>query len=162
DLFAFPCGAQLDITDVKLANTTAELTPIDGRFEKIVAAVASATLAAPYQIDVVYYDAPPDSANVCGQGGTRNPATGPAYAIVYTESGAAEPTWVVAAHEMTHALGAVTPPAPHDCAPPDDFHVCDSDRDLMYPSGDGTPLSGLVLDAGRDDYYGAAGVGFDV
>ncbi len=162
DLFAFPCGTQLDITDVKLANTAAELAPIDGRFEKIVAAVAGATLATPYQVDIVYFDAPPDQQNVCGQGGTRNPASGPAYAIVYTESCASEPTSVVAAHEMTHALGAVTPPAPHECAPPDDFHVCDSDRDLMFPSADGTSLSGLVLDVGRDDYYGATGVGFDV
>jgi len=162
DLFAFSCGAQLDISDVKLPNTTAELSSIDGRFQKIIIAVASATLTAPYQIDVIYYDAAPDSENVCGQGGTNDPLHGPAFAVLYTESCAAEPTAVVAAHEMTHALGAVFPPAPHDCPPPNDFHVCDSDRDLMYPSGNGTPLADLVLDVGRDDYYGAAGIGFDV
>jgi Divergent InlB B-repeat domain len=162
DLFAFPCGAQLDISDVKLANTTAELTPVDGRFQKIVASVAAATLAAPYQIEVIYYDAPPDDQQVCGQGGTNDPLRGPAFAVVYTESCPGEPTSVVAAHEMTHAFGAVIPPAPHDCPPPNDFHVCDSNRDLMFPSGNGTPLSDLVLDVGRDDYYGAPGVGFDV
>ena len=39
DLFAFSCGAQLDISDVKLPNTTAELSSIDGRFQKIIIAV---------------------------------------------------------------------------------------------------------------------------
>ena len=34
--------------------------------------------------------------------------------------------------------------------------------DLMYPFVDGTLLANLMLDVGRDDYYGAAGVGFDV
>ena len=53
DLFAFSCGAQLDISDVKLPNTTAELSSIDGRFQKIITAVASATLTAPYQIDEI-------------------------------------------------------------------------------------------------------------
>ena len=162
DLFSFPCGAQLDITDVKLANTTAELVPIDGRFQKIVGAIAAAVLPSPYQIDVIYYDAPADGQNICGQGGTNDPTRGPSFAIVYAGSCGGEPTAVIAAHEMTHALGAVAPPAPHDCPPPNDFHVCDSNRDLMYPSSDGTPLSSLVLDVGRDDYYGASGIGLDV
>jgi len=73
-----------------------------------------------------------------------------------------EPTAVIAAHELTHALGAVKPPAPHECLPPNDGHVCDSNRDLMYPFVNGSPLSAYLLDVGHDDYYGAAGVGFDV
>jgi hypothetical protein len=162
DLFSFSCGAQLDITDVKLANTAAELVPFDGRFQKIVGAIAGAALLSPYQIAVIYYDAPEDGQHICGEGGTGDPTRGPAFAIVFAGSCAGEPTSVIAAHEMTHALGAVSPPAPHDCPPPDDFHACDSNRDLMYPAGDGTPLSGLVLDVGRDDYYGASGIGFDV
>jgi hypothetical protein len=48
------------------------------------------------------------------------------------------------------------------CAAPNEFHVCDSDRDLMYPFADGTPLSGLSLDVGRDDYYGHNGAWPDV
>ena len=61
-----------------------------------------------------------------------------------------------------HTLGAVPPRAPHDCAGADDGHTCDNDRDLMYPATDGTPLSGLMLDPGRDDYYGHSGAWLDV
>jgi hypothetical protein len=162
DLISFSCGAQLDITDLKLPNTAAELSPIDGRFQRIIGAISDASLRSSYQVDVIYYDAPPDGQHICGQGGTSDPLRGPGFAIVYAGSCTGEPTAVVAAHEMTHALGAVIPPAPNDCPPPDDFHVCDSNRDLMYPAGDGTALSDLVLDVGQNDYYGATGVGFDV
>ncbi len=162
DLASFPCGAQLDISDVKLLNTGAELQPIEGRFEKIAGAVTAAGLASPYEIDVIYYDGPDGGGGVCGEGGTNDPTRGQAFAIVFTGGCLSEPTAVTAAHEMTHALGAVFSPAPSQCPPPNDGHVCDSNRDLMYPFVDGTPLSSLLLDVGRDDYYGATGVGFDV
>lgn len=162
DTFAFACGPQVDISDVKLTNTGAELTPLDGRFQKIAGALATGGLGSDYEIYVVYYDGPDDGGGVCGQGGTTNPNGGRAYALVFTAGCTAVPTAVTAAHEMTHALGAVTSPAPHECSPPNDGHVCDSDRDLMYPFVNGAPLSDLGLDVGRDDYYGATGVGFDV
>jgi hypothetical protein len=63
----------------------------------------------------------------------------------------------VAAHELLHAMGAVQDGAPHMCPPPDDSHTCDNTRDVMYPFTDGTPLPGLLLDPGRDDYYGHSG-----
>lgn len=162
DTFAFSCGAQLDISDVKLSNTGAELTAIQGRFERIIGAIATAGLLSEYEIYVVYYDGPDDGGGVCGEGGTINPNRGQAFALVFTGACTAVPTAVTAAHEMTHALGAVSSPAPNECPPPNDGHVCDSNRDLMYPFVDGTPLSGLFLDVGRNDYYGASGVGFDV
>lgn len=162
DTFAFACGAQIDISDVKLSNTGADLIPLEGRFQKIVGAVATAGLSSQYEIYVVYYDGPDDGGGVCGQGGTTNPNSGRAFALVYTAGCTDVPTAVTAAHEMTHALGAVISPAPNECTPPNDGHVCDSDRDLMYPFVNGAPLSDLILDVGRDDYYGAEGVGFDV
>jgi len=162
DAFAFPCGAQLDISDVKLEFRGAELAPIGRRFQLIVSALAAAGFDADHQIYVVYYDGPDDSEGVCGEGGTNDPSHGPAFALVFPGGCPSEPTAVVAAHELTHALGAVRSPAPNECLPPNDGHVCDSNRDLMYPFVDGSPLSEHVLDAGRNDYYGANGVGFDV
>jgi hypothetical protein len=162
DLFGFSCGTQLDISDVRLSNTAGDLQLVGGRFDKIVASLQAAGLVSTSQIYVVYYDGPSDDTGVCGQGGTTNPDQGHAFAVVFSGGCPSEPTSVTAAHELTHALGAVASPAPHQCPPPDEGHVCDPKTDLMYPFVDGTPLSGLVLDAGRDDYYGAPGVGFDV
>jgi hypothetical protein len=68
----------------------------------------------------------------------------------------------VSAHELVHALGAVPSGAPNECDPPDDGHTCDTTQDLMYPYSDGSPLSALVLDPGRDDYYGHLGSWPDV
>ncbi len=162
DAFTFSCGSQLDISDVKLPLTGADLTPSSGRFERIVEALASAGMSSAFEIYVVYYDGPDDGSGICGEGGTRDPTRGGAFAVVFAGACGSEPTAVTAAHELTHALGAVTPPAPHDCPPPNDGHACDSNRDLMYPFVDGSPLTLLQLDVGRDDYYGASGVGFDV
>ncbi len=162
DTFSFSCGAQLDISDVKLPLTGADLTPSEGRFEKIAGAIGSSGLSSMYEIYLVYYDGPDDDSGICGEGGTADPTRGPAYAVVFTGACTSEPTSVTVAHEMTHALGAVTSPAPNECPSPNGGHVCDSDRDLMYPFVDGSPLSSLNLDVDRNDYYGATGVGFDV
>ena len=161
DTFAFPCGPQLDISELKLPFDGAELTPISGRLQKIVGFLAAAGFDPDFKDYVLYYDGPDDGQGICGQGG-GDPNESAGVAIVYVTGCPSEPTAVVAAHELVHALGAVQPPAPNMCAAPNDFHVCDSDRDLMYPFADGTPLTQLVLDVGRNDYYGAAGVGFDV
>lgn len=162
DTTALSCGAQLDITEVRLPSSSADLTPSGTRFGRILGGLVAAGLDAPFEIYVVYFDGPDDGSQICGEGGTNDPTRGGAYAVVFTGGCGPEPTAVTAAHELTHALGAVTAPAPHDCPPPDDGHVCDTNRDLMYPFVDGSPLTDLTLDVGRDDYYGASGVGFDV
>ena len=162
DMFAFSCGTQVDISDLKLLDTGAQLQPFEGRFDRITASIAAAGLVSDYEIDLVYYDGPDDGGGVCGEGGTLDPTRGRTFAMVFTGGCAGVPTAVTAAHELTHALGAVTSPAPNECASPNGGHVCDSSSDLMYPFVDETPLASLVLDQGRNDYYGAAGVGFDV
>lgn len=162
DSFAFACGAQLDISDVKLPVGGAELAPVEGRFQKLLGMLSSAGFTSDYEIYVVYYDGPDSSGGVCGIGGTADPTRGQAYAFVFPAGCPSEPTSVVAAHELVHALGGVSSPAPHECPAPNDGHVCDTKTDLMYPFADGSPLSSLQLDVGRDDYYGASGVGFDV
>ena len=36
DLFSFACGPQLDITDLRLPGTGADLRPFDNRFDRII------------------------------------------------------------------------------------------------------------------------------
>lgn len=70
----------------------------------------------------------------------------------------------VAAHEMTHVLGVPLPlgtpslDLPHACG--DRVHVCDDARDIISGSH-AADLAGRLLDSGRDDYYGHAGVQWD-
>jgi hypothetical protein len=155
DVAAFPCGAQLDITSVRLPRTSAQLSPLPGRFSIITDALEQAGLASPFTKLVVYYDGPTDDANVCGQGGSDSSGFGAA--VVYYRSCTGVSTAAVAAHEVLHTLGAVSRSAPHDCDGENSGHTCDDDADLMYPRIGGDPLASKVLDPGRDDYYGHAG-----
>jgi len=67
------------------------------------------------------------------------------------------PTAIIAAHELIHAFGALPDGAPHAC-PDTRGHPCDSEADVLYPFAmPGTTLASLILDVGRDDYYGHAG-----
>jgi hypothetical protein len=56
----------------------------------------------------------------------------------------------LAAHEMTHALGAVPDCAPHSTG---DGHVGDSPRDVLYEGPKPRDFAHLVLDYHHDDYY---------
>jgi hypothetical protein len=114
---------------------------------------------------LVYYDGPRDDVDVCGIAG-GDPFQGPAYAQVYLQTcwqdvGGGGTMAVTAAHVLLHALGAVPAGAPHVCAS-SAGHVCDLVDDLMYPSTSGQPLDAVVLDSGRDDYYGHSGSWFDL
>ncbi len=61
---------------------------------------------------------------------------------------------VVVAHEMVHMLGAVPDCAPNIAATAGVLvHVDDARNDIMYYQHTGIPLSRLILDVGRDDYY---------
>src|SRR4029453_11266570 len=66
------------------------------------------------------------------------------------------------AHELVPPLGAVPLNAQNSCPFPNDGHTCDNRQDLMYPYADGSSLGSLLLDPGRDDYYGHPGSWFDV
>jgi len=161
DLYPFPnCQpglGQLDISDVRLTSTSAQLRGSDGRFQRIVNEV-SGTFSSRWVKYVVYYDGPAPGA-VCGQG-NGDFARGPSYAVVYLASDCKDfgvPSSAIATHEFVHALGALPAGAPHAC-PGDSGHPCDSATDLLYPQiTGGVPLSSLVLDYGRDDYYAHSG-----
>jgi hypothetical protein len=160
DTLGFGCGQQLDISLVRLTSTAAELQPLGGRFSRILSGLATAGFASPVTKYVVYYDGPGDGSNICGEGGGS--ADGEGVAIVFIGACSGLPSSVVAAHELLHSLGALPFPGPPHACPGDNGHPCDSQVDLLYPSANGTPLSGLTLDVGRDDYYAHSGSWFDV
>jgi hypothetical protein len=159
DLFPYPCGAQLDVTILRLPESSAQLRPVEGRADAIVRAMLAARFDSRFQEYLVYYDGPtaplPDGYEVCGQGGQLQNGSG--IAIVYLSACAGVPSAPTAVHELLHGLGAVPDGALHPCPDGDSAHACDSESDIMYPFASGQPLDPLVLDVGRDDYYGHAG-----
>jgi hypothetical protein len=167
DVFAFPgCGGgldSLDLSSVRLPHGTAYYEPIDGRSDKLRADL-SAAFANPAKKELVYYDAPVDTPFDCGQSAIAPDAN--AFSFVYLEAtgcthdlGSGGGTAGYTAHELIHNLGAVPEQAPHFCY---EHSVCDWywDVEMQFPTGD--PIAKLVLDYGRDDYYGRSGSWFDV
>ncbi|HEX3455330.1 MAG TPA: N,N-dimethylformamidase beta subunit family domain-containing protein, partial [Gaiellaceae bacterium] len=116
---------------------------------------------------LVFYDAPVDTPFDCGQSAIEPDTGGPdAYSFVYLQAqgcthdlGAGSGVAGYVAHELLHNLGAVPDQAPHICF---EHSVCDWywDVETQFPTGD--PLWKLILDHGRDDYYGHSGSWFDV
>jgi hypothetical protein len=155
DVASFSCGAQLDVTTVRIGRSSAQLSPLQGRFSAIVEALDEAGLGSSFTKYVVYYDGPASDGNVCGQGGSDSSGFG--VAVVYYRSCTGVSTAAVAAHEVLHTLGAVPRGAPHDCPGENGGHTCDNEADLMSPAIGGEPLSSKLLDPDRDDYYGHAG-----
>ena len=160
DLTPFSCGNQVDLTLVRLPQAGTQLAPHQGRARSLTAGVMTAGLGSAYGKYLVYYDGPADEPNLCGEGGGAEDA-GPDYAFVYTAACTDVPTAAIAAHELLHALSALPDGAPHACSG-DDGHPCDSLADVLYPFASGDPLASLILDVGRDDYYGHSGNWFDI
>jgi hypothetical protein len=160
DLARFPCGPQLDLASVRLSQSSAQIAASETPFDHVFDSLDAQGFNSVRTKYVVYYDGPVGDDNVCGVGGTLPGGLGLAVVSVRACVGAASAE--VAAHELLHTLGAVPSRAPNNCPPPDDGHTCDNDRDLMYPVTDGTPLTGLTLDPGRDDYYGHSGSWLDI
>lgn len=171
DLYAFP-GCSTRVGSVDLANVT---LPRDaGHYRELLAGwerLANDLAGPPYGFShrykkyLVFYDGPRDDEDVCGIAG-GNLFSGPSYAQVYLQTcwsdvGTGGVVAVTAAHELLHVLGAVPAGSPNVCLE-SPGHVCDLVDDLMYPSTSGQPLDAVVLDAGRDDYYGHSGAWFDL
>lgn len=160
DLFPFACGPQVDLSAVRLAQTSAALAASDTRGDLVVDGLFAGGFGSPFSKYVVYVDGPTDDADLCGQGG-GDLREGPAYALVYLSACDGVPRAGVAAHELLHAFGAVGLGAPGAC-PDDDGHPCDSELDILYPFASETPLAQLLLDVNRDDYYGHGASHVDV
>ena len=158
DLAPFSCGSQLDLTLFRLTQSSSQLSSVDARFNAITSSLMMRGFGSRHTKYLVYYDGPVEL-DICGQGGSSSSGLG--FAVVYVQACPGVPWNTTAAHELLHALGAVSSSAPNNCPEPDDGHACDNPYDLMYPFGDETPITGLSLDSGRDDYYGHAGAWFD-
>jgi len=175
DLFAFPgCGStygKLDLADMTLPQPSSFYFTLDSRFNRILDNLNGP----PFNVNdttrkyIIYYDAPVSDTNTCGQGGGYSSlySSGPSWAIIYMQTcglnvGDANHAAHVVTHELIHSLGAVGPGAPHECAPPNDGHVCDSMLDILYPFlAANSVFDNEVLDVNRDDYYGN-GSQFDI
>ena len=162
DLIDAPtCASEYGRIDISLARIPAGVTTYDG----ITDALRTAGFESPDKGYLVYFDGSPHIGTefgVCGEGGVDDVAF--AYSVVYLQTcqqaSSDDTRSLIAAHEMTHGMGAVPNEAPHDC---DSGHVCDSPHDLMkavFDSGDS--LATVLLDVGRDDYYAHAGNWWDV
>jgi len=160
DVTPFSCGLQADVTAIRLPLGGAQLAPVASRYQQVALGVSGAGVGSSFGKYLVYYDGPVEEPDICGQAGGRQDS-GPDYAVIYVTACAGIPTVDVAAHEFLHSLSALPAGAPHACG----FspgHPCDSTVDILYPYTSGQPLSELILDVGRDDYYGHAGAWFDV
>ena len=155
DLAQLSCGPQLDLTVLRLPQTSAQLGPVGGRFLTLFNALPAAGFRSPFTKYLVYFDGPVAEADLCGQGASDS--TGFGLAVMYVQACSGAPVSVVAAHELLHTLGAVPRSAPNRCPDPSGAHTCDSAADLMHPFVDEPPLEAKLLDPGRDDYYGHSG-----
>ena len=176
DLFPFPgCASpagDLDLSSVRLPHDSAYYLGEVERYERILSDLDSLGFSDPDKKYLVYFGGPVEQpTTLCGQSGTDLADTGGprAYSIVYLagqcalglgEGGVAT---VVAVHELIHGLGALPSPGPPNACPGGAGHPCDSPTDILYPSqSSSVALGQLVLDYGRDDYYGHRGSWYDV
>lgn len=152
----------LDITSLELPRPVGS---IGAAFTELRTMLSDLGFRQPEKAYLVYFDGPTGQSGnerVCGQGAA--PSFGRSgIAVVYLDSCGADAgdtlRPVVAVHELVHVLGAVSPSGPQHC---ERGHVCDSTQDLMRAFLSNAELESLVLDSGRDDYYGHGGTWPDI
>jgi hypothetical protein len=163
DVFGFPSCAtalgRLDLSDVALPHNTAYYFGLGARYDRVTSDLAAEPFGFHdrYKVYLVYLDAPLEEPRVCGEGG--QPFGLPPFTIVFVQTcgqavGDGRAATITAVHELVHGFGAVPSGAPHECAAPNNHHVCDSPNDLMYPFNAGVAIESDVLDLNHDDYYG--------
>ncbi len=173
DLYPFPgCTTTfggLDLGFVRTASPGADYVNASGvNLPALAVDIGASTSQAVKTL--VYYDGPIVDPNICGTSFTNELSGGESgFSFVFLQAncfddlGQAGGLARVTIHELIHNLGAVPDPAPNNCTPPNNGHVCDTSTDIMYPyTYDGETLATAVLDVNRDDYYGHNGVWWDV
>ena len=145
-------GEQISVVTVRLAESRAELEAAPSVVDRLASDLAAIGTPAPNHRSVVYVDSGGDA---CG----ATLPTGTISALFMAECSiypTVNSTWrfgatYLAAHEMTHAFGAV-----EDCAPHTTFdgHVSEDPRDILYSGPEERDWTDLLLDPGYDDYYG--------
>jgi hypothetical protein len=172
DLLGAACDSgigRLDLSQVRLPHDAAYYADPRSGFERITADLEEqVAFRAPDKKYLVYYDGPVERRSICGTS-PLGPPTGPASCVVYLDSycgqdvGRGGEAAATAAHELLHNLAAL--PRAHQCAG-NRAHACDAWQDILYPAVEsGILLDRLLLDVGRDDYYGlgsTANAGWDV
>jgi hypothetical protein len=159
-------AGQIDVSVARLPHPAAFFAPLANRIRSLAVDLAT-VFNDPTKKYLVYYDGPLDPPlQVCGtafRGPTDRGGSGAVAAVwlrgCVTDVGAGDIQAAVAAHELLHQLGVLPAGAPHPCSN-DEGHPCDSGQDLMFPQLSAT-FESLVLDVGRDDYYGHSGTWFD-
>jgi hypothetical protein len=157
DMYAAPCGPQVDLQVVRLSSVSVGNTDGHQVFQNVWTQLQSEADAGSTKFLMFLDDV--NTGNLCGVGGPASdaqlgsPAMGLSIVFLASCDGADRPT--VAAHELLHALnpGTLLQGAPHLC-PGDVWHVCDSSGDVLYPYVEaGIPLTSLQLDVNHDDYW---------
>ena len=159
DRYPASCGAQIDLTLIRLAEDTRYYSRFAIQGDMIDADLAGVGLDLDRRINLIYYGGPAADADVCGEGGGLPDELG--RIVVFLQSCTDRDRARIVTHEILHALGALPAGAPHAC-PGDDGHPCDGDSDVLAPKVDIRPLETLTLDVGRDDYYGHRGSWYDL
>ena len=167
DMYAAPCGPQVDLQVVRLNSVSVANTDGHQVFQSVWTQLATEADAGSTKYLVFLDDV--DTGNLCGVGGPAgnsglgSPSMGVAIVFLASCNGADRPT--VAAHELLHSVNPATllQGAPHLCSG-DVAHVCDSSGDALYPYVEaGIPLNSLQLDVNHDDYWaGTAPVNLQV
>jgi hypothetical protein len=161
DQAGFPGGTCLDISFLRLPDSTTNLRGARNAFTRVVGALQSAGFGNAFKKYYVYYDGPAVETNVCGTGG-GDFSTGPGWSVIWLNGCTDVPADQIGAHELIHALGALPARAPHAC-PGDPAHPCDAPFvDVLSPQTDGRPLQQQVLDVNHDDYYAHSGTWDDL
>jgi hypothetical protein len=163
DLAAFPAGACVDISYLRLLDPASSLTGAgaSAAFNLIATALEASGFGNPYKDYYVYYDGPSVETDVCGTGAGEFDR-GPDFAFVWLAGCPDIPSDSIGTHELLHTFGALPDGAPHAC-PGDPGHPCDSPTDILYPyAAPGVTLAQQVLDFGHDDYYGHSGSWDDI
>lgn len=157
-----------DISFIRLAESDAAIKALDPRIvANLGTKLRQAGFSASDKVYLVYYDGssghscggaawPPDvpgntvAMYLRGQDRRGGPACG---SKSFTSDVARPGYWEYAMlHDTFHALGAAARCAPHHTL---NGHVSDNPRDLMYSGTQPWGIyEGLILDVGRDDYYG--------
>ena len=71
DLAQLSCGAQLDISTLRLPQSSAQLAGQEGRFVTLFDALLAANFRSRFTKYIVYFDGPVAEADICGQGASE-------------------------------------------------------------------------------------------
>ncbi len=155
DRYPASCGDQLDLTLVRLSETTRYFQRFAVQGDMIFEDIVASGAAADSGVTLAYYSGPVADSDVCGEG-SGDPDEMVGRVVVFVANCTDRDRARIVAHELLHAFGALPEGARHPC-PDDGGHPCDDESDVLWPRVDLRPLEALSLDVGRDDYYGHGG-----